>query len=519
MQLVGLSLRGLSAEVIEVIKVVACLGGEFTEEMFVHSGATADSINQVQSALEIAEEQGLMIYNRESRTGRFSHDKFQESAYALIPEDQKAAFHLQLGRSLRNQLPLNTIRKDFSLVINQIKLGLSQMDDLDEKERYAQLCLKAARKAGKASFFASASEYAEIGILLLVKEVIGNTTSLEDQLQAHVSKITSLAAIDERSAVIAYCIEVLRRLGQPFPRKTNNKRIMWDYLATQRKLSNLSDDDIMTLPELKDPTISAATVFIQQLIPLVQQQQFQYSPIIAFRLVHLTLLHGLSSASSVAFGFYRAVLARSGRQTRGCRFFRLAFRILEKYPSDRWLCRCLIMSHATNVVEPLRDTLKPLMTAHRLGLKSGDLQSGFICAIIHCVIRMLARDPLTTVGRRLLQVADLSRSYNNLVGVHMALLVHGMCCRLMGTVEEPPEATNEEEDISKNALFLACFYLEQPTTINMTLLCQQPRRSNNSQGDPQIGTKWEAITGSNTGKYLPRWPCIRRNGSATTFPF
>ena len=56
----------------------------------------------------------------------------------------------------------------------------------------------------------------------------------------------------------------------------------------------------MNLPTLGEPKVKAAMVLIHHLFQLVQYEQYQYSPIIAFRLVHLTLKHGLSSTSMFA---------------------------------------------------------------------------------------------------------------------------------------------------------------------------------------------------------------------------
>jgi len=328
-QLLTRKIESLPSDVLQIVKAASCLGADFSYKLLCHSGVLDAS--QVPGALKVAEEHGLIVYDSNTGSGHFAHDRFQEAAYSLIPDDEKPAFHLNIGRTLRSQLHPLYIKKHFSTILNQIRFGIGLMEN-DEKEEVAFLCLRASRKAGKRSSFASGSEYAEIGLQLLsnrswrdqysltldlhnsatelayctgkhervhelVKSILGNARTSDDKLHAHLCKIVSLQAIQQTGAAISYCIEVLRRCGQPFPRTPKKGRILLDLFKTRRKLSQLTDDDIMNLPPLDDPKISSVMVFIHQLFPLVQAEQFEYSPIIAFRLVHLTLKHGLSSIS------------------------------------------------------------------------------------------------------------------------------------------------------------------------------------------------------------------------------
>lgn len=331
-QLLANKMKELPPDVLEVIKAASCLGNDFTEEVLCSCGVAVSS--QVLLALEVADEQGVIVYDFDAGKGQFSHDKWKEAAYSLIPDEQKASFHLQIARTLRQQLTPHASKKYVAVIISQVAAGVDDLTDPTEREKSASICLKAARKAGKVASFTSASEYAELGIRLLerrhwrdqynlslglfnsaaelsyccgrhervhelVKEILENARSSDDKLQAHITKIMTLAAQTEARAAIAYCIEVLRRLGQPFPRTPRLSRIVMEYVKTKQKLAGISDDDVMNLPPLTDPKTTTAMTFIQQLFPLVQQERYEYSPLIAFRLVHLTLKHGLSSISKL----------------------------------------------------------------------------------------------------------------------------------------------------------------------------------------------------------------------------
>ena len=78
----------------------------------------------------------------------------------------------------------------------------------------------------------------------------------------------------------------------------------------------------------------------------------------------------------MGFAFYGAILGRAGYLEEAHRYEKLAFRILERYPSDVWMSRCLLITIGAIKLsrKPLRDNLDGLMTGHRLALNNGDFE-------------------------------------------------------------------------------------------------------------------------------------------------
>ncbi|CAB9504982.1 expressed unknown protein [Seminavis robusta] len=474
-------MREVSSDVKEVMKVAACLGTEFSEDLLCHSGAAAAI--QVSFALDVAEEMGFITYDCEAGTGHFNHDKFQETFYSLIPDEDKATYHLQIGRNLRRQLTPSNVKKNLSVVLSQITFGLDQMTDPEEREEWACLCLRAGRKAGKTAAFTSGLEYVELGIKLLGRRnwrdqynlsldlysaaaemayccgdhdkvdeltsaILDNALGSDDKLTAQVTKITSLAARFQTRAAIDYCIDILRGMGHSFPRKPTVPRIVIAIIKLRLLLSRYSDADIMRLPALDDSKTSSAMVVINQLFNLVQQERLEFSILIALRLVQLTLKHGLSPISSGSFAFYGAALARTGHTNEAFRYAQLSFRILEKYPSEPWMARCLLVTAGTSICMkvPLPDILPNLMKGHQLGLKCGDLEAGFLCAVWYSLIRIFIGNPISTVAKRLHHLMQLCRDYNQDLTFTMAAYCHQFCLNLMGQGKEPLVVTGDYVD-------------------------------------------------------------------------
>ena len=165
-QLLANKLKDLPSFALDVVKVASCLSNSFSREILCNSGVTSEA-SQVEAAIDVADEHGVFEYDFDSDLGRFSHDKFKEAAYSLIPDTEKSRVHLNIAQSLKRQLTPNASKRYVAVILNQISAGIDELKDPAEREQWACICLKACRKAGKAASFVAAREYVELGIRLL----------------------------------------------------------------------------------------------------------------------------------------------------------------------------------------------------------------------------------------------------------------------------------------------------------------------------------------------------------------
>ena len=96
-------LKRFSAATQEALKELACLGNvaEIATLTLVH-GETEEAMH---AALWEAVHAGLVF--REDSAYKFLHDRIQQAAYTLIPEERRAEVHLRIGRVLRASMTAN----------------------------------------------------------------------------------------------------------------------------------------------------------------------------------------------------------------------------------------------------------------------------------------------------------------------------------------------------------------------------------------------------------------------------
>src|SRR5262245_39556704 len=148
-------LNRLSAETRNALQKLACLGNDagFTMLRIVYQ----DSEEQMHGQLWEAVRAGLIFRSEESY--KFLHDRVQEAAYSLIPEDSRAEAHLRIGMLLAAQTPPEKLEETIFEVVNQLNRGSHLITSIEELERVAELNFIAGRRAKTSTAYASALNY------------------------------------------------------------------------------------------------------------------------------------------------------------------------------------------------------------------------------------------------------------------------------------------------------------------------------------------------------------------------
>ena len=118
-------LKRLSATTQEALKQLACLGNvaEIATLTLVH-GETEEAMH---AALWEAVHAGLVFH--QGSAYKFLHDRIQQAAYSLIPEEQRAEVHLRIGRVLLASMTADELAEHLFDVASQLNRGAALLVD------------------------------------------------------------------------------------------------------------------------------------------------------------------------------------------------------------------------------------------------------------------------------------------------------------------------------------------------------------------------------------------------------
>lgn len=159
-------LRKLTERTVQEVRLAACLGNRFD----LRTLASISSISEEETGKSLAEavEEGLLL----RRNGEYSflHDRIQEAAYSLVPEQDRAGLHLRIGRLLLADMPNGQLEESIFHIANHFSYGLELISDREERRRVAALDLRAGRKAKASAAYTSACTFLAAGAALLGEE-------------------------------------------------------------------------------------------------------------------------------------------------------------------------------------------------------------------------------------------------------------------------------------------------------------------------------------------------------------
>ena len=148
---------------LDILRQLACLGISSQADKL--SAVVGLSEAEIHGALWDVVRAGL-VFRREGAYA-FLHDRVQEAAYALIPEAERAAVHLRIGRALASRAATAERDDEIFEIVNQLNRAAALIDTPDERAQAAAFNLLAGERAKTAMANASALRYLVAGCALL----------------------------------------------------------------------------------------------------------------------------------------------------------------------------------------------------------------------------------------------------------------------------------------------------------------------------------------------------------------
>ncbi|MEG4146679.1 AAA family ATPase [Microcoleus sp. Pol12B5] len=431
-ELMAVQLQKLPAESQDVLKLAACIGAQFDLETL--AVVSEELPEQTASSLWRALQEGLILVIAEgykcfpqtdaqfppgsvaNPTYKFLHDRVQQAAYSLIPENKKKATHLKIGQLLLHKY--SDIEREEKLfdMVGHLNQGIELINHLSEREALAQLNLEAGGKARSSTAYTAARVYLQIGIQLLTANcwqsqyeltlklyvaaaevaylnadfdgmeqmaarVLQNAQTILDKIKIYEIQIVAQTAQSKTLEAIAVARDALWQLGVELPTEADETLIGKALQSLAEQLSGRKIEELIDLPVMSDPQTQAAMPILAMLFAPILQGIPGLVPLLSSTMVSLSLSFGNAPASTVGYAIHGLVLsAFLGEAKTGYSFGKLALSLLDRVNAREFKCIThnmfgAFIQHHQNAMRAGIPTLKEGFMA---GMETGDfLNAGY----------------------------------------------------------------------------------------------------------------------------------------------
>jgi predicted ATPase/signal transduction histidine kinase len=427
----------------EALGQFACLGN--TAELATLARIREETEEELHASLGEAADAGLVV--RTDKGYAFLHDRVHEAAYGLIPENNRAAAHLRIGRLMTSRVAPTETGEDIFEIVNQLNRGSALVESPDERERIAELNLVAGKRAKAATAYASALTYLVAGRALLDEQswerryslvfgleferaecefLTGQFSAAEERLLMLRQKAAGLAdsaavvrvqidlyaSLDQNHRAVEAGLEYLQSVGVVWPAHPTDEEVRQEYDRIWRQLGSRSIESLADLPLITNPVWRAMLDVLTALEEPAYFTDQNLRCLIVARMVNLSLENGNSDGSCVAYvqlGWF--VGPRFGDYQAAFRFGKLGLDLVEKHGLERFRAR--VSQCFGYFISPwsrhLRGSVELLRRSFVTAQQAGDLKYAVYGCDRLTTVLLAAGEPLAEVQRQAENVIEFAR--------------------------------------------------------------------------------------------------------------
>jgi PAS domain S-box-containing protein len=400
-------LHRLAAETRNALQQLACLGNSADLELL--AAVCADSKDEMRAALRDAVQIGLVLSSK--RSYRFLHDRVQEAAYSLIPEESRAEAHLRIGRLLLLHTPPERREEAVFEIVNQLNRGADLITSQDERDQLANLNLIAGERARASTAYTAALTYFTAGAALLANDAWERRRDLVFSLELHraecefltgqsaaaesrlamlskravttleLATVTGLRVdlytiLDDFDRAVVVCLDYLRYLGIEWSAHPTEEEARREYDHVWSLLGSRAVETLIDLPLMSNPTSLSTMDVLTRVMSAVFVVDEKLSSLIICRMLNLSLEHGNSDGSCFAYVWFAIIAGpRFGNYKGGWDFGRLGYELVEKRGLKRYQARTYMCfgNMVLPWIEHIRAARDLLRRAFDIANEMGDL--------------------------------------------------------------------------------------------------------------------------------------------------
>lgn len=437
-------LRRLPASTREMLVRKACLGNRSDVQSLLTVVDTSPEL--LEADLSRAVEEGLLV--RMDDGVRFLHDRVQQAAYSLLNEQERAATHLSIGRSLLRAF--GDVDERIFDIVNQLNHGIALLTDPVELLQLSELNLSAGGKARSSTAYGAAIKFLSTGIDLLPSDcwennfalaydlhferaecnwLLSNHAEAEAQfenllgrcrsntekaniyrmlVELHTSKVELGTAVD--------CgLKALKLFGINMTPHPTRAEVLKEYEDIWLGLGTRKIEDLVHLPAMTSPEMIIAMDILVSLFAATLCTDQNLFLLAACNMVNISLKHGNCNASAMGYGYLGMGLGPVfGKYQHAYRFGKLGYDLVELHGMSAYRARInFTFGDSINFFQRhLRTDMEYLDVAFNSAVDVGDIC--FACySCNHIVANLLTLgDPLDSVYRETERRLEFTRKVN-----------------------------------------------------------------------------------------------------------
>lgn len=468
----------------ESLKLAACIGNSFDldtlaiiqqklpQETFagllpaIQAGVILSTSELTAIRAEAIDSQ-LLILNY-----KFQHDRVQQAAYSLIEKRQKQIVHLQIGRLLLQNTPVDRQSERIFDLVSHFNQAQSIIDREDEKLVLVKLNLEAGIKAKDATAYSAAREYLNIADRMLDRDNLNDKLSWllykqlaeVEYLNGNIDRAEQLiklildlpiSPIDKaeiyRLAIILHttnarylaAIEAgcqgLKLLDIEISESDLEVAIGREVVEIDRQLSNIAIASLIDKPLMTGSVEIAALKILNALDAPAYLTSANLFVLLAAKQMNLCLIYGHLPETIKFYSSYGIAIVhlRKDYQT-AYQLGLLALNLSKKLNNYSQECQSamLLGYYLSCWVKPLKSIEFLLKNGYEAGLESGEVQfAGYTLAYI-LFTDFYRGLPLGSILKKVANFLDFCKKHKNYLGIELIRSIELILSNLVGTNDD-----------------------------------------------------------------------------------
>ncbi|XCS09702.1 AAA family ATPase [Aeribacillus pallidus] len=414
----------------KLILTASCLGHRFDFQFlsFLHDGINTEKMTD---ALSEAVQEGMIIQVSDQGRYQFIHDRVQQAAYSLLDQRKKQEIHYKAGQFLFKRTSKEEHEKFFEM-INHLNLGRRFIQHPERKADLAELNWSAGEKAKNAALFDQALNYFQTGIELLPEnywescyelsyklflgkgeseylnglfrdsertfnEMLTYAKTKEDQLKVYNMKSLLFSHQQQFEKAVEAGLKGLRLFGWKLPQHPGKFKVLFVMILTKTALRGRSAADLTALPTMTDRNKR----LLMEILINLNRASYQYDQylvsILMLRALRLTLRHGMTDVSALAYNNYALFLSAGFQDYEGSfQFGQLALHTATRFQSKHLMGRVdfVFGTFVNHWKKTMEDNLFYIKRSQKHCVESGNLHLAGESSSFLIITMLIKGEPL-----------------------------------------------------------------------------------------------------------------------------